>query len=276
MNDKHVTATILVENSAHEGLEAEHGLSVLVEARGGTILFDAGDSDMFLRNAKRLGVDLSRVSAAVLSHGHHDHAGGLPAACRLLPTLGVYLSRAALQPKYSKRDGELQYAGVPDGFESDCGRSFQFVNDGDEVVSGAYVLSSPGRDYPIPAGNETLFVESDKGVARDSFEDEVSLVIEVRGRLMLLSGCSHRGIANIVDACRRRFPTKKLDVVVGGLHTRKDPPDVLEKVADRLREIPRIYAGHCTGEEAFGALSRRLGSSVFACPAGTRISLGGP
>ena len=81
--------TVLIENSAPEGLVAEHGLSFYLEYRGGRYLLDAGESGAFLLNAQRLGVDLSRVEAAALSHGHYDHGDGFTAFFRVNRTAQI-------------------------------------------------------------------------------------------------------------------------------------------------------------------------------------------
>lgn len=266
-------ATVLVENTAPNGLECEHGLSVLVETKSGALLFDTGESDMFARNADRLGVDLSAVGAVVVSHGHHDHAGGLQAVCARVDDAPVWLHRRALARKFSRRDDELHYAGVPEGVTDACSGRFRFAEGGDLPLPGMRLIAAGESRFPRPAGNDTLFVERDGALEADPFEDELSLAVFEDAKLMLISGCSHTGIANIVDATEAAFPDHRLEVVVGGLHTRKDPPDTLDIVAERLAGIPRVYAGHCTGDEAFSYLQSRLRDALRPCPVGTRIDL---
>lgn len=266
-----ITATVLIENTAGDDLESEHGLSVLVQAESGSLLFDTGAGDMFVRNADRLGLDLSAVGAIVVSHGHHDHAGGLNAACRLIPDAPVWLHSRAFARKFSRRDDELRYAGVPEGVGSACAGRFRLAESGEVPMEGMQLVAARESRFPRPAGNDTLFVERDGALERDPFEDELSLVVIRDSKLMLISGCSHTGIANIVHAVNAGFPDHEIEVLAGGLHTRKDPPDSLEIVAERLSGIQRIYAGHCTGDEAFSFLQSRLGDVVRPCPVGTRI-----
>ena len=97
-------AVILVENTAPPALEREHGLSVYVEHRGRRVLLDAGHSGKFARNAEKLGVDLSRVDTAVLSHGHYDHADGLDVFFSQVPDIPVRARPAALSPQYRWRE----------------------------------------------------------------------------------------------------------------------------------------------------------------------------
>lgn len=273
MGRRDVSVTVLLENTAPSGFEAEHGFSALVETPAGAVLFDAGASELFAVNARRLGKDLSRVSAVVLSHGHHDHAGGLPTACRIAESVPVYLHESALAGKYSRREGELAYAGVPENLATECRDRLWYAEAGDSPLAGTQLIAARGQRFPIPAGNETLFVKRHGEIVSDEFDDELSLAVEAGEGLILVTGCSHRGIANIVDACEAGFANRRLEGVIGGFHTKKDSLDVLAEVAERLSGIPQIYAGHCTGDDAFRFLRSRLGGAIRPCPVGTTVFL---
>ena len=100
-------ATILVDNLAARGLEAEWGLSIHVEYQGHAILLDTGASDRFARNADALGIDLSTVSFGVLSHAHWDHGNGM----------GTFFARNPTAPFYLRQDcGETCYDKTPEGW----------------------------------------------------------------------------------------------------------------------------------------------------------------
>lgn len=262
-----------MENSGSGGLDGEHGLSVLVESEAGTVLFDTGETDLFVTNAESMGVDLSATGAIVISHGHHDHAGGLAVACRRLPEVPVWIHPDAFHPKLSRRDGELHFAGIPNDAISSCRGRFRNAYGGVTPLPGMKLIAATKERYPLPAGNDTLFVRVDGNVVPDKFPDEISLAVEVGDTLLLVTGCSHRGIANIIEATEAAYPGRRIDTVIGGLHTRRDSPDMLAIVAEKLCGIRRVYAGHCTGEKAFAVLERHLGDAVRPCPSGTRITV---
>lgn len=108
--------TVLMENTAREGLEAEHGLSFFLEYRGRRLLLDAGSSGRFADNARKLGVDLERVELAALSHGHYDHADGLRAFFARNDRAPVYIRPQVGDAYYSK-------SGAPPGSWASTGRS---------------------------------------------------------------------------------------------------------------------------------------------------------
>ena len=105
--------TALIENTSARGLPTEHGLSLFVETAEHKFLFDMGQTDLFARNAETLGIDLSKVDFAVLSHGHYDHGGGLPAFLAVNPTAAVYLQASAAGDHYSL-DSDAPGTGSPD------------------------------------------------------------------------------------------------------------------------------------------------------------------
>ena len=102
----------LMDNRAREGFAAEHGLSLWIEAAGKKLLFDAGESGAFAENAQRLGIELAQADAAVLSHGHYDHAGGMERFLELNAGARLYLRRGAEEPHWSLSTGERRYIGL--------------------------------------------------------------------------------------------------------------------------------------------------------------------
>ncbi len=230
--------TVLAENTTRTpALEAEHGLSLYVETAGHRILFDMGQSDLFARNAAALGVDLQAVDIAVLSHGHYDHGGGLAHFLEINKTAPVNVHRTAFGAHYN---GE-KYIGL------------------DTALQRHPRLAFTGGEYPLAAGLTLYdadgcpvsFHDGDGGLTRwengrvfaDDFCHEQYLLIEEDGRRVLISGCSHRGIRNIVS----RFAP---DVVVGGFHYSKFPlDDTLGSYAAYLSGYDTAYyTCHCTGE----------------------------
>ena len=142
----------LVENTkGPAGCAVEHGLSYYIETEKHRILMDTGASDLVLENAEKLGVDLSRVDIAFLSHGHHDHGGGIPGFVQVNDRAKIYLQRSAIGKFYSDEfGGTLRYIGLS---EETCGLSrLEFVDGDLEIDEELYILSGIGQEHPLPSG----------------------------------------------------------------------------------------------------------------------------
>ncbi len=233
----------LIENtSAREEIQCEHGLSLYIEACGRRILFDMGQSDGFIKNAQRLGVDLSSVDIAVISHGHYDHGGGLRGFLEMNDRAGVYVRRNAFLPYYN---GE-KYIGL----DPDLSQSKRLIfTDGDTEICDK--ISLTGVDFSYSDGK--LTVKRDERHLPDSFDHEQYLLIEEDGKRVLISGCSHKGILPIV---RRIGP----DVMIGGFHFMNMPLD--EELVLAARELDatgcEFYTCHCTGAQQFDFIKKYM------------------
>lgn len=246
---------VLMENTAGEGFAAEHGLSLYIEAAGRRILFDAGQSEAFAYNAEKLGIDLSRVDLAILSHGHYDHGGGLRRFLELNKTAPIYLSRHAFEPHHNALG---RYIGL-DPALMDCPR-LVFVDDELTPSPGLRLAGCNQLDRPFPTDPFGLTANGHP----DVFLHELYLLIEENGNQFLISGCSHKGILNITQwFCP--------DVLIGGFHFKQLSPhsSQLAQAAAQLRSHPTIYyTGHCTGEPQFDTLKSVLGRQLHAIHAG--------
>ena len=277
--------TVLMENTAPEGscLASEHGLSLYLEHRGHRLLLDAGSSGKFADNAAALGIDLSQVELAVLSHGHYDHADGLRRFFAVNPTAGVYARPQAGGPYFSTSQGEPRFIGVHrDIWEGQRGR-FLTPEGLTEILEGAWLVPETVHGGPF-ASRETALLRKtgpDQFVP-DDFSHEQSLVLEGARGLVVFNSCSHGGIVNIVQGVTEQLG-KPVYAVVGGLHmfSPKAPsgmnctPDYARSVADALQEqgVERVYTGHCTGEAAFAVLKERLGDRLEALTGGLTVEL---
>lgn len=246
--------TVLIENTTRdERLAAEHGLSLFVETSRETILFDSGRSGAFADNAVKLGVDLEKVDLAVLSHGHYDHGGGL---FRFLARNGearIYMNENAFG-RHLNRKGE--YIGLDPALKG-IGR---VILTGDEyrIRDGLSLYTCNGEKLKYPIDSAGLSIESDGRVTPDTFRHEHYLLIEENGKRYLFSGCSHKGVLNIMSRFRP-------DVLIGGFHfkdVRTDDGggrDRLRRAAAELLSYPtKYYTGHCTGADQFKLLKKEM------------------
>lgn len=265
--DVPVKICTLMENTACDALLCcEHGLSLYIETGRRKLLFDAGQTADFAENAKRMGVELSRVDTAVLSHGHYDHSGGFAAFRSLNPHAPVYASSYAFGAFYN---GTEKYIGVDPDFKNlpglvlSCGEAD--LGDGITLYAG---------NIPLPRGIESygLHVRTNSRLLPDDFCHEQYLLIREGEKKVLFSGCSHRGILNIAEYFRP-------DVLVGGFHFMKLDPvgegkKVLEAAAQSLLELNCIfYTGHCTGLAQYDFLKERMGEKLHYLAAGSVLDL---
>ena len=237
--------TALTENTAACGIPVEHGLSLFIEQDGRALLFDMGQTDLFAQNAARLGVDLAAVDIAVLSHGHYDHGGGLRRFLELNQKAPVYISRHAFEPHFN---GE-RYIGL-DVSLRDSDRLI-FTDGVTKIADGITLYSCSDREKVLDLGSFGLNMKQDGKLVPDDFRHEHYLLLEENGMRVLISGCSHRGIINIMEWF-------KPDVLIGGFHFNKLPLDgALRSYAETLASYDTdYYTCHCTGVEQFEYMKR--------------------
>jgi 7,8-dihydropterin-6-yl-methyl-4-(beta-D-ribofuranosyl)aminobenzene 5'-phosphate synthase len=280
--------TVLVENTRLEDrsdLHAEHGLSLLIERQGQQILFDTGASDAFNRNAERLGVDLAAVELAVISHHHYDHGGGLAQFLETNSRAKVYLRSNDATDSYFRAFGGLlkRPVGLDRTLFETYADRFEFVDQPTEIAPGLFILTEIGERYPQPKGNRYLFVQREGARRVDSFDHELVMVLRQEDGLVVFTGCSHRGILNMVDAVTDQFEGVPIKAVFGGFHLVSIPTlnlmagtkaEVEEIGREMLRyPIAKTYTGHCTGAKAYSVLKGVMGDKLAYVPTGSEVTV---
>ena len=239
----------LLENTVgHPAVGAEHGLSLYIEAAGHKILFDMGQSALFAENAAALGVDLSAVELAVLSHGHYDHGGGLARFLALNDRAPVYVTAHAFGDYYN---GVEKYIGLDKRLQGHA--RLCTVTDTCEIAAGLTLFTCNARTRPHGTHSGGLTKRVDGVFSEDDFLHEQYLLIEEAGRRVLISGCSHKGLLNIMEWFAP-------DVLIGGFHFSKMPLD--ETLSARAAALAayntRYYTCHCTGVEQFEWMRQQM------------------
>lgn len=258
--------TILVDNQAGCGLQGEWGLSALVEQGEVTVLLDAGATELFAVNAQELGVDLDRVDAAVLSHAHFDHAGGMAAFFARNAHAPFYVQRSCGEDCYAEHPGkELEYIGVPRGVLSAYASRIVRVGERVQVAPGFWLLghSTPGLEEVGRASHMLAGPVDD--LRPDDFSHEQSLVVELEsGGIAVFNSCCHAGADVVVREAQQAWPGQRVRAVVGGFHLYETPRDQVRDFARRLGEtgVELVVTGHCTGPDALDVLTRELGADV--------------
>lgn len=248
--------TVLIENFSYCGLPCEHGLSLYLEYRGRAWLLDTGTSGAFAANADALGLDLERVEGVVLSHGHDDHAGGLPAFFARNRRAKVY-ARPFAREEYRRdtADPEKRPAGVDPALFSAWADRFDLSDGPRTLAPGLHLLP-------------------------DTVPHEQSLVAETAEGLVVLNSCCHAGAGEIVAGVLERFPGQRVAALVGGFHLvgpygmgslGRDPEEV-RALARRLAGplgVKAVHTGHCTGLPAFSLLEEAAPGHFFRLTTGT-------
>ncbi len=265
----------LIENTpGAPGCAHEHGLSLYIETARHTLLLDTGATGAFADNAAALGLDLSRVDSLVRSHGHYDHGGGLLRMAELAPGAVLYMQRGAGQDFYH----DERYIGLDKAV-------LQLPNlhllDGDCRLDEELSLFTgiTGRRF-WPRSNLALRVTGPDGVrVQDDFSHEQCLVVEQDGRHILLSGCAHNGILNILDRYRALYGGDP-DVAVSGFHMKQAEPytdeewQTIEATARELQGCHTLfYTGHCTGKPAQERLLDLMGDQLRPLHSGQELVL---
>ncbi|BCA02584.1 MBL fold metallo-hydrolase [Bradyrhizobium diazoefficiens] len=250
------------------------GFSALVEVAGKRILFDTGDNaEIFEKNVKAKGVDLTTLDFVVLSHRHADHMAGLSHVLSVNPKITIYAPKegfgiygSSLPSTFYRKDDSLPeemryYSGKPPKI-MEFGTAwptanFQLIDQTTEIMPGITLIALIS-DLP---GTKEL--------------KELSLAVNTPDGVVLVVGCSHPGIERIVEAATVINP--KIHLVAGGFHLVVATDDAIEKIVIALKDkfrVENIAPGHCTGEPTFAALKKAFGARYIYAGLGTSLVIG--
>lgn len=245
--------TVLVDNNSHAGscLISEHGLSFFIEDYDTKLLFDCGNSDAFIKNAYNMQIDLANVTDIMLSHSHLDHIGGLMRLQALyqkfkligidFPAKNIIAHPDVFKPKESNiLDNEASNLS-----KEDMDKFFNLVL----------------TNKPMPITNNLMYlgeIPTPKNITSDYSPDESALVFKSEDGLVIISGCSHSGIDNIIEHAKYVTGINRINTVVGGLYLINKEEEEINRLGKYLQnqDVKRIFPCHCTDLEAKIILSK--------------------
>jgi 7,8-dihydropterin-6-yl-methyl-4-(beta-D-ribofuranosyl)aminobenzene 5'-phosphate synthase len=266
----------LVENtSISKDFGSEHGLSLYIETKKHKILFDVGASELFLQNAKKLDVNIADVDFLVISHGHYDHGGGLKIFLQGNSKAKVYLHQQAFDKHYALRSvGKPELIGLDENLKQN--RQIAFTSDDHSIDKGLWLFSNITQKEPRLKSNSGLLTEHNGQTMDDTFTHEQNLVIEEDGKILLITGCAHNGIVNILEHfhdLKGRMP----DYVIGGFHLSSrsggnESFETINRIGKYLIDTKaKYFTCHCTGLDPYNRLKAIMGESIEYLSAGSVI-----
>lgn len=274
----------LMENTpGNELCQSEHGLSLYVETENQNILIDTGASNLFLENAKKLNVDLTKVESVFLSHGHYDHGGGILDFHQINPTAKIVMQQSAFGDYWHKSNFVKKYIGLDpkireienlvllkgDWIYNKENQSFNAESRQQESIQ-IFTLKSGKKEELVcwPEGNLVLKERKGNEYIQDNFRHEQYIVLKENYKSVLISGCAHNGILNILEEYRRKYNSNP-DVIISGFHMRKKSgytskdDEVIRETAKILKDMGILcYTGHCTGEEPYNLMKEIMGEQL--------------
>lgn len=273
--------TILSENTSLDpNLESEYGLSIYLEDGADHLLFDTGERGACLRNARKLGIDLHETTAVAFSHNHRDHCGGFLSLTDVLSSdVPIYAHTGFFTRKWwdHRYDPPLQetYAQTIELVGPPMKSAWFFQNKMSGLRCLADDVAAIGRNiyllgnFPSPEQEEAVHPSSvmelaDGSFALDSFPEEQVCVVDVPAGLVVLTGCAHHGIQNILSTVLKRFPGKTIHAVFGGTHLVPPDPVRIRRTADWFQRSNIACAGvcHCTGAMGLEVFSETVPSYI--------------
>ncbi|OFZ51732.1 MAG: hypothetical protein A2381_18620 [Bdellovibrionales bacterium RIFOXYB1_FULL_37_110] len=250
---------ILSENYAYKTDLAEWGFSALIEFNGTKLLFDTGQSgDCVIKNAKSLNVSLKDIGGIILSHGHYDHTEGLSKILTQIGDKKIYIHSDIFTKRYTVKDTKYENSNPFASLKNNPilkGCPLIYCQDCFEISKNIYLVGDVPLGNSYESISDYFVIKKGQTYIQDSFTDELSLVIELPSGLLVITGCAHRGIINILSHIKNIFK-KNIYGVIGGTHLHDATDERLNFVVNFLKEenIQLIAPSHCTGMDKIFAL----------------------
>ena len=274
--------TIICENTVGRlvGL-GEHGFSAFIETGQGNYLFDTGSGQSVVKNSLELNKDLRTIRKIFLSHGHYDHTGGLPEVLKLTGKVDVhahphvFLDRVHVIKETEKET--KRFVGLPfkKSYLETLGADFILNKDFVEIEKGIFLTGEVPRKTSFEKPESRLFAEVDGKMNLDIFSDDQSLILDTEKGLILILGCAHSGMINIINHLIHKTGKDKFYAILGGTHLDFLTLEQLEESIKALKKmkIEKIGVCHCTGMRATFRLHQEFGDRFFYGHVGSGLEI---
>jgi 7,8-dihydropterin-6-yl-methyl-4-(beta-D-ribofuranosyl)aminobenzene 5'-phosphate synthase len=270
-----IRITILTDNTAaRPDVLAEHGLSLWIEYGQKHILWDTGQTDMLIANAKKLGIALSLTDIIALSHGHYDHTGGLPAVTALVPNAEIYAHPGATIPRYSKKES-VHPVGMPsDSVNVLHTKTVRQISSWTQISRGVFLTGPIPRLNMYEDTGGAFFLDADCR-KEDMLPDDQALVMESEKGLIVILGCAHSGTINTLDYISHKTGQRRIHAMAGGMHLGKASQQRLDGTVKALKQydVQIVIPLHCTGAGAIQYLKNALSDKIVQLPQSPYLEL---
>lgn len=267
-----IRITILCENLVGRLVgSGEHGFSAFIETDNGNYLFDTGSGRSIVPNSFTLNKDLKSIRKIFLSHGHYDHTGGLSEVLKMKGNVDVhshphvFLDRIAVLKEEGREIKRFIGIRYKKRYLESLGAQFVFNKDFIEVEKGLFLTGEVPRQTPFEKPDPRLFSETDGKTTHDLFLDDQSLILDTDQGMILILGCAHSGMINIIHHTINKMGKGKFHAILGGTHLDFLTPEQLEESIRSLKkmEIEKIGVSHCTGMKPAFRLQQEFGDRFF-------------
>lgn len=266
---------ILTENTVYKrGLLGEHGLSLLIEEQGKRFLFDTGQTNVYLKNAKQLKENLENLDGIILSHGHYDHCGGMKYFPQNQKVPPIYVRESAFEDKRSFHKEKKKYYPIGiDWNQNQFSDIYVYTGRRHIICEHFILLGGIGYCTDFEKKPDNFFIG--EGERPDWMEDEQLLVVETPKGLCLFMGCSHMGVINCLCRVSQEFPGRHIHSILAGMHLNHSSIDKIDRTVNELAcmDFDYLIPVHCTGMRAIVKMKEKLGERCILGEAGKEIEL---
>jgi len=265
--------TVLCDNiaGAMPQIIGEHGFVAFIEREGENFLFDTGQGIGLTNNASVLEKDMRAIKKVFLSHGHHDHTGGLPSLLKICEGVEIFAHPDVFLKRFSIREVKGKQVKKTIGAKFSHqelvkqGARTHLHRDFIQIAEDLFLTGEVPRIMPFETGDPQLFKEEDGHLNPDPVLDDQSLILKTGKGLVILLGCAHSGLINILHHINEQFPKDRIHAILGGTHLGFLNADQRWRTIEALQDFDfdKIGPSHCTGQQAACELYQAFPDKFF-------------